>query len=218
MSGPSSGGRDRGTVKGVGLVGWSSRHGAVAGSHGPHPRQVPGYAAAAAAGRLPRVPEHAPPLLVQPTARALFHRFVGLAAGGVVGLGVVAGVVERLPLPGPAVAGVLGLLALAFLVLLLRTLPAVGRQSVAELQQGYTTLVLQLGGFWFGEGPLTLPGEMRAGWDYRGTWQLDHRDGRVLRAPDREVDPPGMYPSPNRPGRMELWTGRVWLGHIGIGD
>lgn len=195
----------------------SSRHGAVPVARAPHPREVPGYAEAAAAGRLPRVSEQPPVPTVRPTARAVFHRFVAIAAGGAVGLGVTAGLVERMPLPGPAVAVVLGLLALAFLVLLLRTLPAVGRRSVAELQQGYTTLVLQLGGFWFGEGPLTLPGEMRAGWDYRGTWQLDG-DGRVLRTPDREVDPPGMYPSPHRPGRMELWTGRVWLGHVDVGD
>lgn len=183
-------------------------------TNGPHPRQVPGYAEAAAAGLTPRVPDQPPPLSVQPTARALLHRFVALAAGGALVLGLVAGLVDRLAVPRPAVASVLGLLALAFLVLLLRTLPSVGRQSVAELQRGYTTLVLRLGGFWYGEGPLTLSGEMRAGWDYRGTWQLDHRDGRVLRAPDRDVDPPGMYPSPSSPGRMELWTGRVWLGHL----
>ncbi|GGC06059.1 hypothetical protein GCM10010972_19090 [Cellulomonas carbonis] len=175
---------------------------------------MPGYAEAAAAGLLPRVPEHPPALSVQPTARSLMHRFIALALGGSLVLGVVAGVVDRSALHGPATAGVLGALALVFLVVLLLALPRVGRQSVAELQQGYTTLTLQFGGFWCGEGPLTLSGEMRAAWDYRGTWQLDHRDGRVLRAPDRGVDPPGMYPSPNQPGRMELWTGRVWLEHV----
>lgn len=186
---------------------------AGASAEGPHPRQVPGYAEAAAAGRLPRAPAQPPGLPVQPTARSLMHRFVVLAAGGTVVLGAVAGLVDRSGLPGPATAGLLGALALAFFVVLLRALPKVGRQSIAELQHGYTTLTLQMGGFWYGEGPLTMPGEMRAAWDYRGAWQLDHRDGRVLRPPDRDVDPPGMYPSPNRPGRMELWTGRVWLGH-----
>jgi len=29
-------------------------------------------------------------------------------------------------------------------------------------------------------------------------------------APTGDVDPPGYYPSPNRPGRLELWTGAEW--------
>ena len=27
-------------------------------------------------------------------------------------------------------------------------------------------------------------------------------------------DPPGMYPSPTRPGSLELWTGVTWLRHL----
>lgn len=179
---------------------------------------MPGYVEAAAAGRLPPVPERPPGLIVQPTARARFNRVVQLALGGVVALGAVAGLVDRLALTGAVQAVPLGVLALAFLVVLLRALPAVGQQSLAELQHGYTTLMLQIGGFWYGEGPLTFSLEMRAAWDYRGTWQLDHRDGQVIQGPDRRVDPPGMYPSPNQPGRMELWTGATWLGHYAEHD
>ena len=179
----------------------------------PHPRQVAGYDAAATSGLLPTVPVQPPPLLVRPTAQALFYRFVGLASICVLAAGALAGQSHRLPLPALAGFILLGLMSLGVLVGLLRALPAVGRQSIAELQQGYTTLVLQFGGFWYGEGPLTLSGEMRAQWDYRGTWHLDRKDGKVLRAPDRSVDPPGMYPSPHRSGHMELWTGARWLGH-----
>lgn len=42
-----------------------------------------------------------------------------------------------------------------------------------------------------------------------GTWRLG-RGGRVLRAPDRTVPPPGWYPSPYFPGVLQRWEGPGW--------
>ncbi len=42
-----------------------------------------------------------------------------------------------------------------------------------------------------------------------GLWRLA-RDGRVLRAPDRSVPPPGWYPSPYFPGVLQRWEGPGW--------
>jgi len=42
-----------------------------------------------------------------------------------------------------------------------------------------------------------------------GLWRLA-RDGRVLRAPDRRVPPPGWYPSPYFPGILQRWDGPGW--------
>lgn len=44
---------------------------------------------------------------------------------------------------------------------------------------------------------------------HAGLWRLD-RSGRVLRAPDRTVPPPGWYPSPYYPGLLQRWDGPGW--------
>ena len=44
---------------------------------------------------------------------------------------------------------------------------------------------------------------------YAGLWRLA-RNGRVLRAPDRRVPPPGWYPSPYFPGVLQRWDGPGW--------
>lgn len=175
----------------------------------PHPRQVPGYEEARRAGRLPTVPEQPPALTVRPTARAQGHRLIAFAFGGLLVVILLAKLLERLDLPEFLGFALFMAISPGFLLLLfLRWLPAVGRQSVAELQRGYTTIEATFGALW-----LTASAGRRPPWDYRGTWLLDHRDGRVLREPDRGIDPPGMYPSPRRPGRMELWSGAAWLAH-----
>jgi hypothetical protein len=48
-----------------------------------------------------------------------------------------------------------------------------------------------------------------SGQTYTGLWRLS-RDGRVLRAPDRYVPPPGFYPSPYYPGLLQRWDGPGW--------
>lgn len=44
---------------------------------------------------------------------------------------------------------------------------------------------------------------------YTGLWRLG-RSGIVLREPDREVPPPGFYPSPYQPGLLQRWDGPGW--------
>lgn len=103
-----------------------------------------------------------------------------------------------------------GLIGLA---LIMRNLGRVGDRKLEEIAHGYTTLKLEFGGFWLGEGRRWPRFGHRAPWDYSGLWVLDGATGAVESEPDREVDPPGLYPSPNRPGALELWTGVVWSGH-----
>ncbi|WP_158630709.1 hypothetical protein [Nocardioides daphniae] len=33
----------------------------------------------------------------------------------------------------------------------------------------------------------------------------------MVSPPDPSVLPPGHYPSPNRPGQLEMWTGAAWM-------
>jgi hypothetical protein len=107
---------------------------------------------------------------------------------------------------------VLGL-GLLTLWVILRSWAAVGAPNLEELEHGYTTLVLEYGHF-------RPTGDRRWGatvwhvpWDYSGLWVLGG-DGRVLSPPDPETEPPGFYPSPNRPGEYELWTGTAWAGQF----
>lgn len=102
-------------------------------------------------------------------------------------------------------------LSIAAGVLGLRAWTRVGERMLTELRAGYTTLTLDLGGFWTG-------GARRyrhngAPWDFRGAWVYDSR-GRLRAAPDPSLDRPGLYPSPTAPGRYEVWTGCVWSGHL----
>lgn len=83
-----------------------------------------------------------------------------------------------------------------------------GDVFLEELTAGYTTLPLALGAFW-GVNNRRVGLNYAEPWDFRGVWVLDGRGG-VRSAPDREVDPPGLYPSPQRPGQLQVWTGTVW--------
>lgn len=103
-----------------------------------------------------------------------------------------------------------GLIGFAVII---RDLGRVGDRKLEEIAHGYTTLKLDFGGFWLGEGRRWPHFGHRPPWDYSGLWVLDGTHGAVLSKPDRGVEPPGLYPSPNRPGAMELWTGVVWSGN-----
>jgi hypothetical protein len=174
------------------------------------PRQVDGYPAARALGLVPRVPEAPPWPLPARTARRAFSTWVVTMAAGAAGwalfASVCAGPLDRAwPVAGPVLL-VLGAVAL-FVLLVLRPRERLGDLFLEELGDGYTTLPLTVGAFW---------GVNRRGhanyqepWDFRGVWVLDGSGG-VRSAPDRAVDPPGLYPSPERPGQLQVWTGTVW--------
>lgn len=79
----------------------------------------------------------------------------------------------------------------------------VGDRLVEELDRGYTTLVVDTGMFWVRATGWTP-------WDFAGVWRFVRGD---VQAPEPgAIDPPGLYPSPHRPGRREVWTGVVWTG------
>jgi len=85
------------------------------------------------------------------------------------------------------------------------------QRKLEELAHGYTTLTWVFGGVGPRADGRFAHNQNRIPWDYRGTWVLA-TDGRVLSAPDPSVEPPGFYPSPNRPRSLELWTGSAWYG------
>jgi hypothetical protein len=89
-----------------------------------------------------------------------------------------------------------------------------GRTCIREFVHGYTTFEITFGTYWLGTGRYRPGNANRAPWDFSSLWLLEASSGRVLRAPIYGSDPPGMYPSPNRQGIMELWSGLVWMGYF----
>jgi hypothetical protein len=159
------------------------------------------------AGLVPVVPAQPPALLPGPTARQMFHRFLRRSAAGV--LAVV--ILFQIGLSG-VWFWLLPLSGLALFLLMANWWSHIGTRNFEELHHGYTTFTMLVGAFKQGSLRTWQGHHHRAPWDYRGTWVLDQH-GRVLSPPDRSVEPPGFYPSPDKPGALELWTGVVWLGH-----
>jgi hypothetical protein len=159
------------------------------------------------------VPAAPPALLRGVSAARLFNRFLLRGAGVVAAVLVIVEVASRSGLGSTAssvvtlAAGLLGFAAI------LALLGQVGDRKLDELAHGYTTLQLEFGGFWVGEGRRWPRFGHRPPWDYSGVWVLDGSTGAVISEPNPDADAPGLYPSPNRPGAMELWTGVVWSGN-----
>jgi hypothetical protein len=173
------------------------------------PRDVHGFAEAAAAGILPKVPPERPKVLPGRTGYQVFLTFLLKSAICVVVVLLFTMAADRARL-SPLLPGALGLICLGLIVF--RFWADVGKRSLQEFQSGYTTFVMQYGAFGWGEGRRWKGIGRRPPWDYSGLWVLDGAGNRVVSAPDANFDPPGLYPSPNRPGSMELWTGVVWSG------
>ena len=183
------------------------------GSQGVRPRDVPGYEAAVASGTVRPVPAAPPALLPGPSAARVFNRFLLSAAAIVAAVLVVVEVSSRSELGSTATSLIClaaGLLGFAAIIVLLGR---VGDRKLEELAHGYTTLQVEFGGFWVGEGRRWPRFGHRPPWDYSGLWVLDGSTGAVISEPVAGADPPGLYASPNRPGALELWTGAVWSGN-----
>lgn len=179
------------------------------------PRDVPGYAQAARNGVVCPVPRHPPRLLPGPTAHHEFRRFLARSVA-VVAVTLVAVEVLARSDGGLLRSGAMLLVGLGCMAVVFRFWNRVGERNVEEFAAGYTTFRMAFGGWWLGEGRRWQGVGRRAPWDYSGIWVLDPGTGSVVAIPDLSVDPPGFYPSPNRPGRLELWSGQVWTGRYRV--
>lgn len=178
----------------------------------PRPRDVPGFAEATAAGVTPARPSRPPSLLPGTTSHQALVRCGVVLAGAAL---LVAAAIALGPENGgqatvPALAMMLGATAvgIAAVVVAIRRFR---RVLLAELAAGYVTTTFHQGLFWVVNSPGPTWGNDVVGWVWDGVWVLTSA-GSVVSGPDPNVDPPGLYPSPNRPGQLELWTGSQWTG------
>lgn len=177
----------------------------------PLPCDVPGFAQAKAHGLTPRVPATPP----RPGTRTTAAELRRLAVPGAV---CVAAWLATLFLAGDDdsldPAGIGWVVAVAALGVLVTgwAVRRVGATLIAELQAGYTTVTFESGRWWVSRLDRPMKHRGHTGWDWSGTWVLK-ADGRVVAAPRQGVEPPGLYPSPRRPGELELWTGFQWTAH-----
>ncbi len=178
----------------------------------PRPRNVDGFAHAASRGLLPSVPSFPPSPTSGVLSPSAHHTFiVGLArvlvATGIYAL-LVFGALPRVGLPSGVVVAILLVSGAAWFILILRAFDRPGRRMLDEIVHGYTTFDTSWPNYF---GSKHSWGEAGPPWDNSGVWILD-RNLTVRSVPNRQVDPPGFYPSPHRAGQWELWTGVVWSG------
>ena len=182
--------------------------------YSPLPYEVAGFDRAMASGVVKLIPTFPPKVTVQPTSGRALRDAVLVFASGFVGWAAVLLVAGRGGvLGGPGVVAVLGFGALWFWAVATAA-KRWGRMLLAELALGYTTTPPGLKGaaWWIGS-PRGSDGQRGVDWDWSGLWVL-RADGTVRSAPSRQGVPPGVYPSPRKPGAMELWTGRQWTGYF----
>ena len=177
-----------------------------------HPRDVAGFDDAVARGLVPVVSTDPPALLPGASAHAVVWGYI-TRVGVVVGAWILAMLV--LGVFDSAMATVLRLVALAVSLVGFWRLFVVGRarageRLLEELDAGYATFRPAFGGFWRTRQASRPTLTYQEPWDFRGTWQLSSTGAVVGPPPDRSVLAPGFYPSPNRPGSLELWTGAAW--------
>jgi hypothetical protein len=181
---------------------------------GIRPTLVEEYESYRRSGAISDVPTTEPPeRLPGKTAGELALWWVGSLIASMALVALLVDVFSKSDLPAVMRALSVLVIGVGALVAFARLWAMVGRKNVAELRAGYTTLTLMFGTFWIGSGPRRWRGTgHRAPWDYAGVWVLDRSGRRVIQPPDTEREPPGFYPSPNRPDKLEFWTGVVWLG------
>ena len=161
-----------------------------------------GYERAVALALTPRVPTR-PPEPVTVNSRHVLLGTVAASAGYVV---VLLTIVSRVELPGWGYGMVAGAGMLLVVALL-----AVHRVVVwREIRAGYCrmdSMVVLLSR----DPERRFPASRMRGapWDLRGLWRLGD-DGSPTREPVAGVLAAGHYPSPNRAGQLELWTGVAW--------
>ena len=183
----------------------------------PRPRDVPGFAEAAAAGVTPPRPSRSPSLLPGTTAHSALVGcgVVLVGAAAIVAVAIAVGPTKGNQATVPALLMMLGATAVG-IGAMIAAIRRFRRALLAELAAGYVTTTFYQGLFWMVNGLGPRAGDDVVGWVWDGVWVLNSAGG-VVSAPDPDVDPPGFYPSPNRTGQFELWTGSQWTGVHGAG-
>ncbi len=179
----------------------------------PRPRDTPAWREAVRAGLISPVPAEPPDLVVRPSAHSLQRVLFATVAMSVLVLAFLLLTGGR---NGAFTAGGLGRFLTAAVVCATAcgyTIRRWGRAVLDEATAGYTTTPFDLGRFWIGAAPEAPWTFGWIGWDFSGLWVMAP-DGTVEAAPRSDRDPPGVYPSPNRPGEWELWTGSQWSAHF----
>ncbi|MCL3837995.1 hypothetical protein [Aeromicrobium duanguangcaii] len=166
------------------------------------PRTVPGFARAVELGLTPQIPAE-PPTPVTSNSRHLLLAIAGTSFGLLLVVLLLANGTQAPPWLLGVVSAVVFAVVVAMFVRLRRIM-------WDEIMAGYCRIDYMVA--LFSRDPeYRFPANRMRGapWDLRGLWRLAD-DGSVVVEPDRSVLPPGRYPSPNRPGQLELWTGSAW--------
>lgn len=171
---------------------------------GPDPSTVPGFYEAKKLGVLPSVPVSPPVPVTLNSLHVRVFFFPVVLAYIVIGIALS----DIFAWSGPMCGLVLGGGGFA---LLLSAILVPARFMMKEFAAGYCRRDSHVGVYVVDWRMALQNGSGPAGaeWDLRGLWRLG-ADGAPERAPVPGVLPVGRYPSPNRPGQLEYWTGRDW--------
>lgn len=150
---------------------------------------MPGFATAAVADRLVSVPATPPQFIPSSTAHHAFNLFLLKGAAAVAVALLAIDPIQNLRISPVWTSLVTLSLSLSALWLIVHWWAGVGARNLEELRYSYTTLILQYSTF-------KPTGDRR--------WYKSK--------PNPDIDPPGFYPSPNKPENFELWTGSAWTG------
>lgn len=169
------------------------------GTSSPLPRDLPGYQESVRLGLAPPpAPAFPPPIKRGPSsddaARSLgaFGVFILIALAVILIARQIGGGAAHIVQVGTAVAGVI-----AALVWLPRASSHLRNRPLREVFDGYVTV--RDSNF------RDLDGR------YDAVWQLNARTGEVVRAPNRDADPPGFYLVSEDDDEAQFWSGRMWV-------
>jgi hypothetical protein len=170
-----------------------------------NPRDVEGFSVALSAGLLPATP-------TQPPNPVTINSRRWLLCVAVVFMVLLYVMIKSFD-TAISSSATKGTLSLAVFVVLASGMSVQRFLLMREINAGYCRIdTMVLGVLWDPEKRFTAHryGVRGAPWDVRGLWKLDDH-GAPVRKPDFSVLPPGHYPSPNRPGSFEYWTGAAWM-------
>ena len=187
----------------------------------PRPREVAGFEDAFARGVLPVVPERPPAsasTALSPSAAAMSKSsWMKLGISLALLLVYTKLVTPRIELPLDIDFWPVPLLGFGWFFLAIFLRRQVATRTLQETLRGYATRPVVFATYSSTFNPTWFETDRRIPWSFSGVWVLTPKFV-VVSVPNREVDPPGYYPSPHRPDHWELWTGDVWSGTYQPGE